>query len=187
LSELDKDRREKKCEYAVLVILLEAENELYNTGIVDVSYKYPKMYVVRPQFFIPIITLLRNAGMNSMKYKSELAMVKAQNVDVTKFEDQLNDFRNSFGRNYRLASEKFKIAIDSIDKSITQLQKTKENLLQLELGRFRLLLFWFAIAERRRAETHRLNYRFHRSVRKMSEPSRTRRVVSHPNPQAAFL
>ena len=132
LSELDKDRREKKCEYAVLVTLLEAENELYNTGIVDVSHKYPKMYVVRPQFFIPIITLLRNAGMNSMKYKSELAIVKAQNIDVTKFEDQLNDFRNSFGRNYRLASEKFKIAIDSIDKSITQLQKTKENLLRSE-------------------------------------------------------
>ncbi len=132
LSELDKDRREKKCEYAVLVTLLEAENELYNTGIVDVSHKYPKMYVVRPQFFIPIITLLRNAGMNSMKYKSELAIVKAQNIDVTKFEDQLNDFRNSFGRNYRLASEKFKTAIDSIDKSITQLQKTKENLLRSE-------------------------------------------------------
>ena len=132
LSKLDKDRREKKCEYAVLVTLLEAENELYNTGIVDVSHKYPKMYVVRPQFFISIITLLRNAGMNSMKYKSELAIVKAQNIDVTKFEDQLNDFRNSFGRNYRLASEKFKIAIDSIDKSITQLQKTKENLLRSE-------------------------------------------------------
>ncbi len=132
LSELDKDRKEKKCEYAVLVTLLEAENELYNTGIVDVSHKYPKMYVVRPQFFIPIITLLRNAGMNSIKYKSELAIVKAQNIDVTKFEDQLNDFRNSFGRNYRLASEKFKTAIDNIDKSITQLQKTKENLLRSE-------------------------------------------------------
>jgi len=132
LSELDKDRKEKKCEYAVLVTLLEAENELYNTGIVDVFHKYPKMYVVRPQFFIPIITLLRNAGMNSIKYKSELAIVKAQNIDVTKFEDQLNDFRNSFGRNYRLASEKFKTAIDNIDKSITQLQKTKENLLRSE-------------------------------------------------------
>ena len=132
LSELDKDRREKKCEYAVLVTLLEAENDLYNTGIVDVSYKYPKMYVVRPQFFIPIITLLRNAGMNSMKYKSELAIVKAQNIDVTNFENQLNDFRDSFGRNYRLASEKFKTAIDSIDKSIVQLQKTKENLLRSE-------------------------------------------------------
>lgn len=132
LNELDKDRREKKCEYAVLVTLLETENELYNTGIVDVSHKYPKMYIVRPQFFIPIITLLRNAGMNSMKYKSELAIVKAQNIDVTKFEDQLNDFRNSFGRNYRLASEKFKTAINSIDKSIIQLQKTKENLLRSE-------------------------------------------------------
>ncbi len=132
LRELDKDRTEKKCEYAVLVSLLEAESELYNFGIVDVSHKYPKMYVIRPQFFIPIITLLRNAALNSMKYKSELAVVKAQNIDVTNFEDQLNDFRNSFGRNYRLASEKFKTAIDSIDKSIVQLQKTKENLLRSE-------------------------------------------------------
>ncbi len=129
---LDKDRTEKKCEYAILVSLLEDENELYNTGIVDVFHKYPKMYVVRPQFFIPIITLLRNAAMNSMKYKSKLAVVKAQNIDVTNFEDQLNDFRDSFGRNYRLASEKFKTAIDNIDKSITQLQKTKENLLRSE-------------------------------------------------------
>ena len=111
LWELDKDRTEKKCEYAVLVSLLEAENELYNTGIVDVSHKYPKMYVIRPQFFIPIITLLRNAALNSMKYKSELALVKAQNMDVTNFEDELNDFRDSFGRNYRLAAEKFKTAI----------------------------------------------------------------------------
>ncbi len=132
LRELDKDRTEKQCEYAVLVSLLEAENELYNTGIVDVSHKYPKMYVVRPQFFIPIITLLRNAAMNSLKYKTELALMRAQNIDVTSFEGQLNDFRESFGRNYRLASEKFKIAIDSIDKSIDQLQKTKENLLRSE-------------------------------------------------------
>jgi hypothetical protein len=132
LRELDKDRTEKKCEYAVLVSLLEAENELYNSGIVDVSHKYPKMYVIRPQFFIPIITLLRNAALNSMKFKSELAMVKAQNIDVTNFENQLNDFRDSFGRNYRLASEKFKTAVDSIDKSIIQLQKTKENLLRSE-------------------------------------------------------
>lgn len=132
LRELDKDRAEKKCEYAVLVTLLEAENELYNTGIVDVSHKYPKMYVVRPQFFIPMITLLRNAAMNSLKYKAELALMRTQNIDVTKFEGQLNDFRESFGRNFRLASEKFKTAIDSIDKSIEQLQKTKENLLRSE-------------------------------------------------------
>ena len=132
LRELDKDRTEKKCEYAVLVSLLEAESELYNSGIVDVSHKYPKMYVIRPQFFIPIITLLRNAALNSLKYKSELAVVKAQNIDVTNFEDQLNDFRDSFGRNYRLASGKFKTAVESIDKSIAQLQKTKENLLRSE-------------------------------------------------------
>ncbi|MDB5181212.1 MAG: hypothetical protein JWO54_975 [Candidatus Saccharibacteria bacterium] len=132
LRELDKDRSEKKCEYAVLVTLLEADNELYNTGIVDVSHKYPKMYVIRPQFFIPMITLLRNAALNSLKYKSELALVKAQNIDVTNFESQLDDFRDSFGRNYRLASEKFKTAIDSIDNSIKQLQKTKENLLRSE-------------------------------------------------------
>lgn len=132
LKELDKDRREKKCEYAVLVSLLEADSELYNSGIVDVSHRYDKTYVVRPQFFIPIITLLRNAALNSMKYKSELALVKAQNIDVTNFEDQLNDFRDSFGRNYRLASDKFKTAIDSIDKSIAQLQKTKDSLLSSE-------------------------------------------------------
>lgn len=132
LRELDKDRVEKKCEYAVLVTLLESESELYNTGIVDVSHRHQKMYIVRPQFFVPIITILRNAALNSLKFKSELAMVKAQNIDVTKFEDQLNDFRDSFGRNYRLASEKFKTAIDSIDKSIDQLQKTKENLLRSE-------------------------------------------------------
>lgn len=132
LRELDKDRNEKKCEYAVLVSLLEADHELYNSGIVDVSHKYSKMYVIRPQFFIPIITLLRNAALNSMKYKSELALVRAQSIDVTNFENQLNDFRDSFGRNYRLASEKFKTAIESIDKSIDQLQKTKENLLRSE-------------------------------------------------------
>lgn len=132
LRELDKDRNEKKCEYAVLVSLLESDNELYNTGIVDVSHKSQKMYVIRPQFFIPIITLLRNAALNSMKYKSELALVRGQNIDVTNFETQLDDFRNDFGRNYRLASEKFTTAIDSIDKSIVQLQKTKENLLRSE-------------------------------------------------------
>lgn len=132
LKELDKDRQEKKCEYAVLVTLLELENDLYNTGIVDMSHRYDKMYVIRPQFFIPIITLLRNAATKSMKYKSELALVRAQNIDVTNFEEQLDDFRNSFGRNYRLASEKFKTAIDSIDNSIKQLQKTKENLLRSE-------------------------------------------------------
>src|SRR5690606_26419639 len=107
LKELDKDRREKSCEYAVLVSLLEADSELYNSGIVDKSHLYSKTYVVRPQFFIPIITLLRNAAMNSLQYKSELALVRAQNIDVTNFESQLNDFRDSFGRNYRLASEKF--------------------------------------------------------------------------------
>lgn len=131
-KELDKDRNEKKCEYAILVSLLESENEYYNSGIVDVSHKYPKMYVIRPQFFIPMITLLRNAATNSMKYKSELALIKAQNIDVTNFENELNDFRDSFGRNYRLASEKFKTAIESIDKAIDQLQKTKENLLRSE-------------------------------------------------------
>lgn len=132
LKELDKDRNEKKCEYAVLVSLLESESEYYNSGIVDVSHRYPKMYVIRPQFFIPIITILRNAALNSLKYKSELALVKAQNIDVTNFENELDDFRDSFGRNYRLASDKFKIAIESIDKAIDQLQKTKENLLRSE-------------------------------------------------------
>lgn len=131
-KELDKDRTEKKCEYAILVSLLEADNELYNSGIVDVSHKYPKMYVIRPQFFIPMITLLRNAALNSLKFKSELALVKAQNIDITNFEDQLNDFRDSFGRSYRLASERFQDAVASIDKSIAQLQKTKENLLKSE-------------------------------------------------------
>ncbi len=132
LKELDKDRREKKCEYAVLVSLLEADSELYNSGIVDKSHSYDKMYVIRPQFFIPMITLLRNAALNSLRYKSELALVKAQNIDVTNFEDQLNDFRDSFGRSYRLASERFSDAVASIDKSIAQLQKTKENLLKSE-------------------------------------------------------
>ena len=132
LKELDKDRREKKCEYAVLVSLLESDNDLYNNGIVDKSHVYQKMYVIRPQFFIPMITLLRNAALNSLKYKSELALVREQNIDVTNFENQLNDFRDSFGRNYRLASDKFKTAIDSIDKSIAQLQKTKENLIRSE-------------------------------------------------------
>ncbi|MBK9109528.1 MAG: DUF2130 domain-containing protein [Saprospiraceae bacterium] len=132
LKELDKDRNEKKCEYAVLVSLLEAENELYNAGIVDVSYKYPKMYVVRPQFFIPIITLLRNAAMNSQKYKAELALVKNQNIDITNFEESLHTFKEGFARNYELASRKFKTAIDEIDKTIDHLQKTKDALLSSE-------------------------------------------------------
>ncbi|TAH31658.1 DUF2130 domain-containing protein [Candidatus Saccharibacteria bacterium] len=132
LQELHKDRTEKKCEYAVLVTLLEADSELYNSGIVDVAHRHDKMYVIRPQFFIPIITLLRNAALNSLKYKSELALVKAQNVDVTNFEEDLNDFRSAFGRNYRLASERFTDAIKHIDNSIAQLQKTKENLLSSE-------------------------------------------------------
>jgi len=131
-KELDKDRTEKKCEYAVLVTLLESESELYNTGIVDVSYKYPKMYVVRPQFFIPIITLLRNASMNSLQYKAELALVRNQNIDITNFESKMNKFKDEFGRNYELASKKFKEAIDGIDKTINQLQKTKEALLSSE-------------------------------------------------------
>lgn len=130
LKELDKDRREKNCEYAVLVSLLESESDLYNSGIVDMSHRYPKMYVIRPQFFIPIITLLRNAALNSLQYKAELAFVREQNIDVSNFEQQLDDFRTSFGRNYRIASEKFSVAIDSIDKAIAQLQKTKENLLR---------------------------------------------------------
>ncbi|MEO5950095.1 MAG: DUF2130 domain-containing protein [Candidatus Saccharimonadales bacterium] len=132
LRELDKDRNEKKCEYGVLVTLLESESELYNTGIVDVSHKYPKMYVIRPQFFIPIITLLRNAALNSMKYKSELALVKAQNVDITHFEDNINAFKEGFAKNYDLASRKFKTAIDEIDKTIDHLQKTKDALLSSE-------------------------------------------------------
>lgn len=129
LKELDKDRTEKGCEYAVLVSLLEPDNELYNTGIVDMFHRYPKMYVVRPQFFIPIITLLRNAAMNSLKYKTELALVKAQNVDITNFENELETFKTAFAKNYDLASRRFQTAIDEIDKSIDHLQKTKEALL----------------------------------------------------------
>ena len=131
-KELDKDRREKNCEYAVLVTMLEADNEFYNSGIVDVSYKYPKMYVVRPQFFIPIITVLRNAALNSLKYRTELAQIREQNLDITHFEEDLNDFKDKFARNYRLASEKFQKAIEEIDKTIDHLQKTKEALLSSE-------------------------------------------------------
>ncbi len=129
LKELDKDRNEKKCEYAVLVTLLEAENELYNTGIVDVSYKYPKMYVVRPQFFIPIITLLRNAALNALQYKQELNTLKNQNIDIANFEENINKFKQGFARNYDLASRQFKTAITEIDKTIDHLTKTKEALL----------------------------------------------------------
>ena len=128
-KELDKDRREKNCEYAVLVSMLEPENDLYNNGIVDVSHKYEKMYVVRPQFFIPIITLLRNATRHSLGYRKELALIKAQNIDVSNFEAAMNDFKDKFSRNYRLASEKFQTAIAEIDKTIDHLQKTKEALL----------------------------------------------------------
>jgi len=131
-KELDKDRSEKKCEYAVLVTLLEADSELYNSGIVDVSHKYEKMYVVRPQFFIPIITLLRNAAMNSLKYKAELNLIRNQNLDISRFEEKMNVFKEGFARNYELASRKFKTAIDEIDKTITHLQKTKEALLSSE-------------------------------------------------------
>lgn len=131
-KELDKDRTEKKCEFAVLVSLLEAESEYYNTGIVDVSHKYNKMYVVRPQFFIPIITLLRNAAMSSMKYKAELALVKSQNIDITNFEEKMNKFKDGFARNYDLASRKFKEAIDGIDKTIKELEKTKLALISSE-------------------------------------------------------
>jgi len=128
LKELDKDRTEKGCEYAVLVTLLEPDSELYNTGIVDVFHRYPKMYVVRPQFFIPIISLLRNAAMNSLKYKSELAVVKDQNIDITNFGVQINDFKTAFGRNYLLAREQFEEAIKRIDDAIKDLEKTKEAL-----------------------------------------------------------
>lgn len=130
LKELDKDRTEKGCEYAVLVSLLEPESELYNTGIVDVFYRYPKMYVIRPQFFIPIITLLRNAALNALKYKSELALVRSQNADITNFESQLEVFKTGFSRNYDLASRQFETAIDEIDKSISHMQKTKDALLK---------------------------------------------------------
>jgi len=132
LKELDKDRTEKKCEYAVLVSLLEAESELYNTGIVDISHKYSKMYVVRPQFFITIITLLRNAAMNSMQYKSDLALMKNENIDITDFEDNMNKFKEGFAKNYDLASRKFNTAIEEIDKTIDHLNKTKEALLSSE-------------------------------------------------------
>ena len=131
-KELDKDRREKNCEYAVLVSLLEIDNDYYNTGIVDVSHKYPKMYVIRPQFFIPIITLLRGAAMNSLSYKKELEIVQNQNIDISHFEENMNNFKEGFARNYRLASDKFKKAIDEIDKTIDHLQKTKEALLSSE-------------------------------------------------------
>lgn len=131
-KELDKDRKEKSCEYAVLVTMLEADNEYYNSGIVDVSYKYPKMYVVRPQFFIPIITVLRNAALNSLQYRHELELVRNQNIDITHFEEDINEFKDKFSRNFRLASEKFQKAIDEIDKTIDHLQKTKEALLSSE-------------------------------------------------------
>ncbi len=132
LKELDKDRTEKGCEYAILVSLLEPDSELYNSGIVDVSHRYPKMYVVRPQFFIPIITLLRNAAQNSLKYKTELALVKEQNIDITNFENELVEFKTGFARNYELASKKFKTAIEEIDKTIDHLQKTKDALVGSE-------------------------------------------------------
>jgi len=131
-KELDKDRTEKGCEYAVLVSMLESDNELYNTGIVDVSYRYPKMYVIRPQFFIPMITLLRNASRNSLEYKNELMLVRNQNIDITNFEESMNNFKDGFERNYRIASEKFSKAIEEIDKTIDHLQKVKEGLLGSE-------------------------------------------------------
>ncbi|MEO0414018.1 MAG: DUF2130 domain-containing protein [Verrucomicrobiota bacterium] len=131
-KELDKDRNEKGCEYAILVSLLEPDNDLYNSGIVDVSYRYEKMYVIRPQFFIPMITLLKNAAMNSLSYKNELALVKAQNIDVTNFEADLEDFKAKFGRNYELASKQFQTAVAEIDKSINHLQKTRDALLKSE-------------------------------------------------------
>ena len=131
-KELDKDRKEKSCEYAVLVSLLEIDNDLYNNGIVDVSYKYDKMYVVRPQFFIPLITLIRNLSIKSLEYRKELELIKNQSIDITNFENRMEQFKNDFGRNYRLASERFQKAIDEIDKSISSLQKTKEALLNSE-------------------------------------------------------
>lgn len=131
-KELDKDRREKKCEYAVLVSLLEIDNDLYNNGIVDVSYKYEKMYVIRPQFFIPMITLLRNAALNSLEYRQELQTVKNQQLDILHFEENMNAFKEGFARNYRIASDRFRTAIEEIDKTITHLQKTKEALLSSE-------------------------------------------------------
>ena len=131
-KKLDADRAKKGCEYAVLVSLLEPDNELYNAGITDVSYRYDKMYVIRPQFFIPLITLLRNAALSSLQYRRELALVRQQNIDVTNFEDQLADFKDKFGRNYRIASDKFRKAIEEIDKSIDHLQKIKDNLIGSE-------------------------------------------------------
>jgi hypothetical protein len=131
-KELDKDRKEKNCEYAVLVSLLEIDNEYYNSGIVDVSHKYEKMYVIRPQFFIPLITLIRGLAINSLGYKKELQIIQNQNIDISHFEDNMNAFKEGFGRNYRLASEKFKKAIEEIDKTIDHLQKTKEALLSSE-------------------------------------------------------
>lgn len=132
LDKLDKDRQKKNCEYAVLVSLLEADNELYNTGIVDMSYKYPKMYVIRPQFFIPMITLLRDAALHSLEYKRQIAEYQTQNIDITNFENKMNEFKDKFGRNYQLASDKFHKAIEEIDKTIDHLQKTKEALLSSE-------------------------------------------------------
>ena len=132
MKELDKDRSEKKCEYAVLVSMLEPDNELYNSGIVDVSHNYDKMYVIRPQFFIPIITVLRNAAMKSLEYRKELSLIKAQNIDVSNFESAMNEFKDKFSKNYQLASKKFKTAIEEIDKTIEHLQKTKESLLSSE-------------------------------------------------------
>ena len=129
-KELDKDRNEKGCEYAVLVSLLEQDSELYNAGIIDVSYKYPKMYVVRPQFFIPMITLLRNAALNSLKYKNELALMREQNLDITNFEADLNNFKKAFGKNYSLASTQFSGAIEQIDKTISSMEKIKDLLLR---------------------------------------------------------
>ncbi|QWB96235.1 DUF2130 domain-containing protein [Mycoplasmatota bacterium] len=132
LKELDKDRNQKKCEYAILVSLLESDNDLYNEGIVDVSHEYPKMFVIRPQFFIPMISLLRNAALNALAYKQEVALMKKQNIDITNFEDNLESFKTGFSRNYELASKKFKTAIDEIDKTISHLQKTKDALLSSE-------------------------------------------------------
>ena len=132
LKELDKDRNEKNCEYAVLVSMLEPDSELYNGGLVDVSYKYPKMYVVRPQFFIPIITLIRNGALNALSYKKELEIARNQDIDLSHFEENMNDFKDAFGRNYRIASEKFKTAIEEIDKTIDHLEKTKKALMSSE-------------------------------------------------------
>lgn len=131
-KELDKDRRQKNCEYAVLVSLLEIDNDYYNDGIIDVSHLYEKMYVIRPQFFIPLITLIRNLASKSLEYRKELENIKTQNIDITNFEERMNTFKEAFGKNYRLASEKFQKAIDEIDKTIDHLQKTKEALLSSE-------------------------------------------------------